>query len=141
MTKEQIERLRKWTAALRSGEYVQGRHNLKQDGDECIEWCCLGVACDIHADETGGEWVLNETRGHLYMNSSQLPPAEAMEWFGLEGTYDYNDVGNVRLHTMRQTIAAANDGTMDVEEPWSFEMIADAIDEFTDIEEEALNGK
>jgi hypothetical protein len=34
---------KKWVAALRSGEYKQGRRYLKRDG----KYCCLGVLCEI----------------------------------------------------------------------------------------------
>lgn len=33
----------RWIAALRSGEYEQGRGYLKSDG----KFCCLGVLCDL----------------------------------------------------------------------------------------------
>lgn len=32
-----------WIAALRSGEYKQGKHRLFKDG----AYCCLGVACKV----------------------------------------------------------------------------------------------
>ncbi len=41
----------KWLAALRSGEYAQGRGRLKNNSDE---FCCLGVACDVSGL---GKWV------------------------------------------------------------------------------------
>jgi hypothetical protein len=43
MSKLDPEFKAKWCAALRSGEYKQGRHGLR-DGDR---YCCLGVACDV----------------------------------------------------------------------------------------------
>lgn len=33
----------KWVAALRSGEYKQGRNRLKWAG----RYCCLGVLCEV----------------------------------------------------------------------------------------------
>lgn len=40
-------------AALRGGEYEQGRRRLRR-GDA---FCCLGVACDLYKKETGvGAW-------------------------------------------------------------------------------------
>lgn len=38
-----IKQLKKWIAALDSGEYKQGKYTL-QHGDE---YCCIGVACNI----------------------------------------------------------------------------------------------
>ena len=38
----------KWIAALRSGEYSQGRGKLKRNNTELQpSFCCLGVLCDI----------------------------------------------------------------------------------------------
>lgn len=34
----------KWVAALRSGKYQQGQHELKSCTDK---FCCLGVLCDV----------------------------------------------------------------------------------------------
>jgi hypothetical protein len=36
---------RKWVAALRSGKFKQAQESLYNDGG----YCCLGVACVIHA--------------------------------------------------------------------------------------------
>ena len=60
LTKKQLAMRAKWTEALRSGEYQQGRRALR-DGDA---FCCLGVACDLY-DRTAwdgnaftqGPWV------------------------------------------------------------------------------------
>src|SRR5690242_5189213 len=42
----------RWIAALESGNYEQGAGRLRQ-GDK---FCCLGVLCDIVAEEIGGRW-------------------------------------------------------------------------------------
>lgn len=47
----------KWLAALRSGEYAQGRSALRVNDT----FCCLGVLCDVVHKETGlGEWTQRE---------------------------------------------------------------------------------
>lgn len=48
---------KEWVAALRSGKYQQGRGSLKQlDGDGFVQFCCLGVLCDVLGLEgDGGE--------------------------------------------------------------------------------------
>lgn len=38
----------KWLPALRSGEYKQGKSFLRDEHDQ---FCCLGVACDVIANE------------------------------------------------------------------------------------------
>jgi hypothetical protein len=60
-TEEQKERLRLWVAALRSGEYKQGRNRLRLEDPVTgeITWCCLGVACDV-AEKNGAPVQLHE---------------------------------------------------------------------------------
>ena len=41
---------KKWIKALRSGDYKQGRHHLKDDKGG---YCCLGVLCEITKKEHG----------------------------------------------------------------------------------------
>lgn len=41
-----------WLAALRSGDYVQGKYKLNRDG----KFCCLGVLWDV----VSGEWAERE---------------------------------------------------------------------------------
>lgn len=51
---------KKWVAALRSGKYAQGRNFLRRISMEHGTpdlYCCLGVACDLYAQEKGGEWT------------------------------------------------------------------------------------
>lgn len=101
-----------WVAALRSGEYSQGKHALRTDEG----FCCLGVACDISGlgewnERLGFEW---EQDGEGYEEQSLLPN-HVMEWLGLtshDGTI--NDM---------TTLASKND------KGWTFAEIADVIEE------------
>ena len=66
-----------WLEALRSGEYKQGKSQLKtNDGS----YCCLGVLCDI---SKLGEWV----RGGYHVNdmdyASAFLPEAVKEWAGI----------------------------------------------------------
>ena len=45
----------KWVAALRSGEYKQGQHVLRNSLDH---FCCLGVLADIHSPD---KWSLDKS--------------------------------------------------------------------------------
>jgi hypothetical protein len=50
----------KWVAALRSGEYTQGRHVMYNVTDDSL--CCLAVAgllCGLSKDEMNGVQILN----------------------------------------------------------------------------------
>ena len=48
------ENAKKWVAALRSGEYKQGKDCLEKDGKNC----CLGVACRVYQKEVGGLQII-----------------------------------------------------------------------------------
>lgn len=45
-----------WITALTSGEYQQGKHELRTSDNK---YCCLGVLCDIAAKHGVGEWRSN----------------------------------------------------------------------------------
>lgn len=68
-----------WIAALRSGEYKQGRGFLARKGlsESSMSFCCLGVLCELNSEK--GE-VLKETRAaeifernYYHGDSSYLP--------------------------------------------------------------------
>lgn len=40
----------KWIAALQSGKYQKGVGSLCKKGYKKLQWCCLGVACDLDHD-------------------------------------------------------------------------------------------
>lgn len=64
-----------WVAALRSGEFKQGSGALHTaDGS----YCCLGVACELHRRDHGGQWLYNS-----YLGKHGLLPYEVMQWLGL----------------------------------------------------------
>ncbi len=49
---------KKWTTALRSGQYdqIQGTLCAETVSSGRTGFCCLGVLCNIHAEESGGGW-------------------------------------------------------------------------------------
>jgi hypothetical protein len=103
-----------WVAALRSGEYTQGKGALKNTSGG---HCCLGVACAISgmgAFNSAGQFFLT---GEFYHHSAVLPPP-VKEWLGLvseAGGLSYPSVGSLSLR---------ND-TCD----WTFTDIANFIEE------------
>lgn len=104
-----------WLAALRSGEYAQGRNQLK-NGDN---YCCLGVLCDLYrkvskdAKWKDGYFDDGETR------YSQLPPHSVMEWAGLDLL---NPLVRPRKDGSPKTLSSLNDAGM------SFRKIANLIE-------------
>jgi hypothetical protein len=84
----------KWLAALRSGEYEQARGSLQrersrdfQTGQIQFGFCCLGVLCDLAAQEDVCWWqgfgAITSTSEGLRFDDEALPPA-VMDWAGLE---------------------------------------------------------
>lgn len=78
-----------WLSALRSGEYEQGRGQLKNDG----KYCCLGVLCDL-AEKAGvvrselelatGDTAFGADDEFRDGNpSSSALPQSVQEWAGL----------------------------------------------------------
>ncbi len=62
----------RWLAALRSGQYQQGKGRLRSEDNE---YCCLGVLCDLLEPEA---WTLVQSE-HRYAHrdgSVAFPPFE-----------------------------------------------------------------
>lgn len=77
----QVEIKDKWVAALRSGEYVQGRGQLRTSVDE---FCCLGVLCSIYALENS-DFTATHTdhNGYEYDGEWLVLPTGVQQWAGL----------------------------------------------------------
>jgi hypothetical protein len=115
-----------WIEALRSGEYQQGKDQLKSAEGK---YCCLGVLCDLARKEGLGEWRPNSdgfgapTGGNEFVASrdeldarwSSLPTAVA-DWAGT--SHDPVVFGGLST----SSLANLNDTGM------SFEDIADVIE-------------
>lgn len=73
---------KKWVAALRSGEYQQGRGSLRTPADR---FCCLGVACDLYGHEHHIAW-----KGERFQHEEFHLPFDVQDWLGLntvKGSY------------------------------------------------------
>jgi hypothetical protein len=130
----------KWVAALRSGEYKQGRGRLKfrREGSDEAEFCCLGVLCDIldkdntltvlgvpvesrsaEIFETGREVHATE---YLYADSSAYLPEKVVEYLRMPssdpevGPGRPCNCGGTECEPDRQTLASLNDGGRSFEE-------------------------
>ncbi len=118
---------KQWIAALRSGDYQQGKQFLHPGPD----FCCLGVICNLVKDKVGFSW--HEDSKHdksifspVYslgpdMNARSLP-MEVIEFIGLnsrDGILPFWDKQGVRM-----TLATLNDFG------FTFAQIADVIDYF-----------
>jgi len=109
-----------WLAALRSGEYDQGRDRLRTDDGA---FCCLGVLCDLHANATGSKWDSVDEDASYLGSETALPPAVQL-WAEL----DSEDGGKVRIGGDEPVwLAAHNDGDL-TRAKRTFLEIADAIE-------------
>lgn len=137
-----VTNLDKWVAALRSGEYTQGKFSLKsEDG-----FCCLGVACDIYAKETGlGKWQ-ESTEEYLgkyslsynFINKEDKMigkfciPKEVMSWLGFEPTpqkIDFKLKRNLKITTPEETVDSRSLAYLN-DHGATFTEIADAIESY-----------
>jgi len=131
----------KWTTALRSGEYEQGRNYLASDG----KFCCLGIACEIFADDAGliksvepveyksvhtafhfnGASTVLPTKAILYMEVANANPSILFGNMGLDLDSQVGHGDPDRVNT-GISLAELNDGG------FTFSQIADVIDYFKD---------
>jgi hypothetical protein len=117
-----------WTAALRSGEYVQGHGYLNADG----KLCCLGVLCELAVKAEVIESTISEHDSIITYGDKEmdvLPPA-VREWAGLPDSNRYGNPNNPTVIKDDDEISLAelNDGEGHAERKHTFEEIADLID-------------
>ena len=106
-----------WVAALRSGEYEQGREYLSRDG----KFCCLGVLCDlaVKAQVIAVCDCCDLGYTDYGQGDEEILPSEVASWAGLEGENRQNPVIEPagvegltwdRREEHRPTLAELNDG-------------------------------
>jgi hypothetical protein len=104
----------KWTDALRSGDYKQGRACLRSIDDR---YCCLGVLCDV----IGLEWHLNNNHKTFFTISF-----DSQDWDAYLPETLCNLLNLKRKD--REDLMNMNDG-VGGSTPKSFEQIANYIEE------------
>lgn len=121
------ERLRLWVAALRSGEFPQGKDVLCRVSPAGDTYCCLGVACEVAI--ANGLDIGTATRrwAKRYDNEDLILPQVVADWYGL-GSRD-----PMLIHGESRDIASIwNDSAR-----LDFEEIAKAIEFTFDLEGDA----
>jgi hypothetical protein len=112
MTEQQLEFRRKWVAALRSGDYIQGNGRLKmEEFPGIMQHCCMGVLCEI----VGIPSILDKKGTHSFRGQTEYPPQEAVLAVGLKMSIGARKSGHMSLVGM-------NDAG------YSFEEIANVIE-------------
>lgn len=107
----------KWLEALRSGQYKQTKHRLKDEKG----FCCLGVLCDIYSQENKTPWEKNDGAQEAILNNTKILPITIMQWAELTNTdpclrYDPEQADTCALSHMNDT------------KIYSFDQIADIIE-------------
>lgn len=121
---------KKWLKALRSGEYKQTTGGLREVNldEETMGFCCLGVLCNIHAQEHP-DIAKHETSPYEYLGASGLLPFQVAKWAGLTKHINHKSEGedevdiDVRYKGEDVTLANLNDT-----EKLSFKKIANVIE-------------
>ena len=103
---QQAKNFEAWMQALEGDEFVQGigvLHRVNVDD----EYCCLGVACELHRRANGGEWLDEGFDTALsYMAEEAYMPSIVGDWMGLR---DVDTDPSVTIKGNRFGVATHND--------------------------------
>jgi hypothetical protein len=89
----------KWVAALRSGKYVKTRralHRIVESDDVPAGYCCLGVLCDLAAQEGIVTEIGNKVEDHVN-NAGEAITLESISYFidKFDGVQNYSYLPDV----------------------------------------------
>ena len=90
----------KWINALMSGKFRQTQGTLREKGNKCVKYCCLGVLTKLYADETGRDFL-------DVAQEYDMLPVEVIIWAGLNERDPV--VKNEKTEKERTTCSALND--------------------------------
>jgi hypothetical protein len=94
--------IKKWVAALKSGDYLQGRGKLhykgRKDGKTVDKFCCLGVLCDLAVKAKIIPEPTSEYSKTFYYSGERFElPISVQRWAGVssDGRFDGGDLINL----------------------------------------------
>lgn len=90
-----------WLAALRSGEYRQGRNRLLTVEDR--SFCCLGVLCDLWVKQNPDAAPKWSEKGHLTplgLTPASYPSTEILKWASKSKKCEYG--ARISASTLRE---------------------------------------
>lgn len=131
MSEVNVERLKLWTQALKSGQYNQttSRLGVIQDGE--ASYCCLGIACEVaiangldidrNVNLFGVEGVDEGDGSIVYDNEPSVLPKAVQDWFGFRET---NPMIHLPEDERNMSLAECNDALN-----MSFEQIAKVVED------------
>ena len=107
----------KWLDALRSGYYEQGKGKLRTE----TGFCCLGVLCDLYAEEHKDvHWKTSYVEGdYTFLGREGTLPEKVVDWADLKSS-----TPSVSYENDTYELAMLNDSV-----ELSFDEIADVIEE------------
>lgn len=117
-------RRKKWLEALRSGDFLQGKNNLKKKSKGKIRHCCLGVAsevCGLDSTLLANSDVFQFVDGDY--KEAQFLPGAAQVWLGFASD-------NPRINLLDSEGQATQLSALNDRGGWSFAKIADAIEKY-----------
>lgn len=125
-----IENMRLFVAALRSGEFTQGQGVLKRRNtiNGKVSHCCLGVFCEIamrhgvQLEVTDFEMTSEQATGYRFNGAGSHLPLEVADWLGIPLNPWVN---------LTDTAMSVNDAF-----GWNFTRIADAFDSYYGLNED-----
>lgn len=117
---------RRWVEALRSGKYIQTTGALRAArGHGSYEHCCLGVLCELAAEEgiveTAGSWGYLDPKQRKDVANGMFLPDSVKDWAGLPDIDPVIEIATDRVVTLTQLNDTAK---------ISFEEIAAFIEEY-----------
>jgi len=75
--------------------------------------CCLGVACDLHATETGRSWENTDIPGAefaSYLGENIVLPLTVVEWAGFENPYGQTRDGSDAFEGIDEPLIRNHEG-------------------------------
>ena len=108
---------KRWVEALRSGEYPQGRNELRSSNNH---YCVMGVLCDVVKDDLGLKWIKVNSRRWDIDGNDFYPSFNVLEFAGIR--FDEDDSED-NVPAIEALIKYNDDGL-------GFDGLADVIEEF-----------
>lgn len=127
------ELVKDWVAALRSGDYQQGRQALRNKDNE---FCCLGVLCDISKEILSLDWELNSDEEVYTMEKNEgVLPDSVWEYLGKDTdskvtiSITNSKIPKIVIDSLLFPLSSIYLVTLNDQYKLSFNQIADIIEE------------
>jgi hypothetical protein len=117
----------KWLTALRSGQYEQVDSVLRNNEG----YCCLGVLCDLYAQETGVEWETGFSNQFSMHSDTSVLPEEVRQWAELPHEHGAYVAVSKSYDEGEETTVYHAPSLTELNDQWQydFRQIADVIEE------------